>query len=131
MLQILTSKWMLFSTALVVISLSGCGPTPDPTGSLTGTVKSNGEIYDGKCIVSISGDSGRVNRGTTANENGSYEVTEIPFGDYQVRVFEKPNNEPIEVRDKRIPGKYRSVETSGLTFTIASEEPVVLDINME
>jgi len=56
-------------------------------------------------------------------------LKEIPFGDYEVTVSQKLTNDPEVVFDKRIPKKYRSKKTSGLSVSINSAE-TVFDIEM-
>jgi len=52
-------------------------------------------------------------------------------GEYKIRVVQMPTNSDIKVKNKRIPKKYRRPETSGLTASIPTAEPVTLDIDME
>lgn len=131
MLPTLTSKLSLFAIGLIAFSLTGCpGPNEDPTGTLKGTLKSGGEIC-GNCLISIADGKTLVRRGGIVDESGAYELKKVPFGDYKVRIVQIPDNRDVEIFDDRIPNKYRKVETSGLSASITSSEPVTLDIEME
>ena len=57
-------------------------------------------------------------------------MKDIPFGEYQIRVVQKPSNDPDAAFDKRIPKKYRDLNKSGLSASITSGEPVVVNIEM-
>ena len=62
---------------------------------------------------------------------GTFEIEDIPFGDYQVIVGQMPSNNMEYVFDKRIPKKYRDKKTSGITVSVAGVEAKVLDIVIE
>ena len=131
MLLTLMSKLSQFAIVLLAISCAGCGGPPEaPTGTLKGTVKSGGEIC-GNCMISIADAKTLVRRGGNVDESGSFELKEIPFGEYQVRVVQTPSNLDVNVVDDRIPKKYHRLGTSGLSASITSIEPVTLDIDME
>ena len=124
------SNWKLLAPALLAISMSvaGCGPPPEPTGGVEGTVKSRGKIC-GECQVLLHSLKGTV--GCEVGESGDYEFNEIPYGDYKLTVFQKPSYGPTEVFDRRIPNKYRNTKSSGLSVSITAPEPIVFDIDME
>ena len=124
------SKLSLFAFGLIAFSFVGCGGPPEaPTGTLKGTVKSGGELC-GNCMVSIADANTLERRGCNVGESGSYEVKDVPFGEYKVRVVRLPSNLDVNVEDDRIPKKYSRLETSGLKASITSAEPVILDIEM-
>ena len=129
MLQTSTSKLILFGFGLILFSFTGCGPPEAPTGSLIGTVKSGGEPC-GNVMVSLSEPNTFVKRGATVDESGNYELKDVLFGEYQVRIVRMPSNSDGVVIDERIPEKYKRVKTSGLTASISSEEPVTLHVDM-
>ena len=130
MSQTLTSKFSILSCVfLLMFAMAGCEKA-EPTGTLIGTVKSKGEICD-NCLISIASTETLFRRGGGVNEEGAFKLRDIPFGEYRVRVVQMPTNRTEKVFDKRIPKKYRRVETSGLTASIPTEEPVVLEIDME
>jgi len=132
MLLQLSSKH-LSSTVFLLLALFvfvGCGPTPEPVGSVTGSVKADDQTI-GNCKVSIYNLKTRRKRATSVSDSGEYTLKNIPFGDYQVRVYPTPNDSPVEIPDRRIPKKYRRGETSGLAVSVSSEEEVVYDIELE
>jgi len=132
MSRALNSKWgLIIAFTLMVLSLSvaGCS-SAEPTGVLTGSVKSDGETC-GNCLVSIADPKTLVRCGCIVDESGTYELKDIPFGEYQVRVVQRASNSPVNVYDERIPKKYSDVKTSGITASITSQEPVVLNIDLE
>lgn len=130
MLRILISSRMgLLAVALLTVSLVGCEDSASETsGTLTGTVKSGGEVC-GNCLIAIFNPKTLLRRGCIVGESGEFELKEIPFGDYEVTVSQKLTNDPEVVFDKRIPKKYRSKKTSGLSVSINSAE-TVFDIEM-
>lgn len=132
MSQTLLSKRTLLAVSLLAFSLAGCekAPTPDPTGTLIGTVKSGGEIC-GDCRISLFNSKTFLSRGGRVDESGNYEVKNIPFGDYDIYMYQTPTNAVVEVFDERIPKKYRNKKSSGLKASLTSSEPVTLNIEME
>lgn len=126
----LMSDWKLLALALFAISLpvAGCGPPPEPTGTITGTVKSGGEICE-NCRVTLNGLKGSTGR--NVGDAGTFEFKEVPFGDYVFTVLQAPTNDPVIVFDKRIPKKYRNTKASGLSISVTASEPVVFDIDMQ
>ena len=130
MLRILISSRMgLLAVAMLTVSLVGCEDSASETsGTLTGTVKSGGEVC-GNCLIAIFNPKTLLRRGCIVGESGEFELKEIPFGDYEVTVSQKLTNDPEVVFDKRIPKKYRSKKTSGLSVSINSAE-TVFDIEM-
>ncbi|MDB2687061.1 hypothetical protein N9Y42_07590 [Mariniblastus sp.] len=131
LLQTLVSRLNLLAIALVMFSLSGCGgPPPAPTGTLSGTVKSGGELC-GDCRITLYNPTSLKTKGGVVDESGTYEVKGIPFGDYDVSMYQTPTNAVVEVFDERIPKKFRNTKTSGLKVSITAEEPsVTFDIEM-
>ena len=131
LLQTLTSRFNLLAIALVMFSLSGCGgPPPEPTGTLSGTVKSGGEPC-GDCRITVYNPTTLKTSGAVVDESGTYEVKNLTFGDYEISMYQTPTNAVVEVFDERIPKKFRNTKTSGLKASITSEEPsVTLDIEM-
>lgn len=120
------------STALTLLFLlSGCNDAGSavPMGSVSGTVTSNGEIC-GDCMLALFNTQSLRSYGGRINASGTYEVKNLPFGDYKITMVQKPTNEVNEVFDKRIPKKYRDEKSSGLSVSIDSEEQVVYDIEM-
>ena len=131
MSQVFFSKWSLFAVALMTISLSGCGgPPPKPMGTFSGTLKSSGEPC-GDCRISLFNTTTLASKGGRVDENGEFEFKELPFGEYEIYIYQKPTNAVKEVIDERIPDKYKTKETSGLKASITSAEPVTLDIDMK
>ena len=130
MLRTLINRLCLYSCFCVLtFAITGC-EQPKPLGTLTGTVRSKGEICD-NCLISIASKETLFRRGGSVNEEGRFTLTDIPFGEYKIRVVQMPTNATKKVNDDRIPKKYRRPETSGLTASIPSAEPVTFDIDME
>lgn len=132
MLQTLISKWSLIVVALMMLSLSGCGggPPPESTGTLSGTVTSGGELC-GDCRITLYNPASLRTKGGVVGESGTYEIKNLPFGDYDVSMYQTPTNAVVEVFDKRIPKKFRSTKTSGLKVSLTPADPAVtLDIEM-
>lgn len=128
--MLISSRMSLLAVVLLTLSLVGCDDSAsEASGTLTGTVKSGGEVC-GDCTIAIFNPETLLRRGCIVGESGEFELKEIPFGDYEVTVGQKPTNSPDPVFDKRIPKKYRSKKTSGLSVSITSAEPVVFNIEM-
>ena len=124
--------WNRFAALLLLgllVTAIGCGPKPEPSGTLVGTVKSGGELCN-NCNVSVASTNSHFRRGVRVDDSGGFEIKGLPFGDYRVNVGQRPTNDDTNTFDKRIPEKFRRAETSGLTATISSEEPVTLNIEM-
>lgn len=116
--------------AFVFSGAIGCGPPPDPIGNLTGTVMSNGENV-GDCVIALYSPTTKRTVGGRADDTGKYEVKEIPLGNYNVSVLQRPfNGAANEPFDKRIPQKFRDRKTSGFEVEIKEGENQ-LDLNME
>ena len=130
MLPALRSRLTLLAVVIMMLPSLGCGPEPDPTGTLIGTVTTKGEILN-DCLVSIASNDSLFRRGGKVDEAGAFKLTGIPFGEYQVRVVQTPTNLPTNTFDERIPQKYRDLKTSGLSASITSVEPVTIKIEME
>ena len=69
--------------------------------------------------------------GGTVDEFGNFQIKNVPFGEYQVWVCQKPSNDPNFVLDTRIPKKYRRKETSEVTVSVETADEVVLNIKMD
>ena len=122
-------KILLLAVIVFPLGTAGCDSSvKEPMGTLSGTVKSQGEIC-GNCRIALHSEKG--SKGLTVGDSGTFEFKEVPFGDYKVTVYQKPTNDAVEVFDKRIPEKYRQMRTSGLAVSIPSAEPVTLDVDMD
>ena len=126
------NKYRLAAAVLMLLSAAmfGCGSSEEPTGSISGSVKAKGELV-GDCRLMFVNPESFFNLAVTVNEQGDFTLDEVPFGEYLVSVGAKPNNDPIEVADLRIPKKYLSKETSGISVLVNSEEEVTLNIEMD
>ena len=116
---------------LFVFVFAGCGPKPVPMGTVTGSVTAGSErignvklaIYNVKTSEKIA---------ATVDDAANYKITEIPFGDYEVYLYTKQVYSTEDIPpDPRIPKKYRSRKTSGLTVSIDSQDEVKFDIELE
>ena len=137
----MTDKWFRLKTnwcsllfALLVISVSvsvGCD-RKEPMGMLSGSVSSKGKAC-GNCQLEIFDPASLRSIGATVNDQGTFELKDVPFGEYQIAVLQvlDPHDPGDPPPDKRIPEKYRDGKTSGITVSVNSVEEVVLKIEMD
>ena len=131
MSQVSISKFQITSIAFSAMMLLtiGCGPAPEPMGTLSGSVKS-GDKPIGNCRIGIFCPETNQSISASVDDSATYKLDEIPFGEYQVWVSQMPTNAHEVVLDPRIPKKYRDKKTSGLTVSLNSTDEVVYDIDM-
>jgi hypothetical protein len=123
-LPLACNVWLLLITAL---ALTGCGDRSGPPGTIpvTGTV-----VYAGRPLpdgsVHFAPDSGGGG-GAARLANGSFRVHLVP-GSYRIAVISTEGFEQVDPKTggmlpgkSRIPGRYTTVETSGLAATIDAE----------
>lgn len=132
-----------FTTLATVLScFLGCGESIGPNGSVSGTAKMKGENLKAGTQLIFTGEKGAIATGTVA-EDGTYVLKiigaaspeKIPAGNYKVAVtpstagaamsdaeYEAMMNSggkpPETKKDNSIPPKYRSAQTSGLSFEV-------------
>lgn len=122
--------------ALMCVAVSGCGRGSDGRVPVSGTVTLDGAPLESGSVIFYTG-AGSAGVGTI--QNGSFTVSEagssegVQPGSYKVAV-ESWETAPGEVNadgeiaaegKSRIPTKYNSVETSGLTVEVqAGAEPI-------
>ena len=124
------TRWIFTASfASLLMLYSGCGPAPEPMGTLTGTVTSDGNPI-GNCKIAIYNPETKKGIAATVDKSAKYTLTEIPFGTYEVRVLSKPTDSPTEIIDDRIPRKYQLGKTSGLSVSIDSAEENIYDIKL-
>jgi hypothetical protein len=149
----LTNKILIFSTALfLTASLPGCGGGLDdaytgPTGTVTGTVKLDGNPVSTACNISFLNLEKGYNASARTGTDGSYELkfkdgtANVPVGKYNVTVLSDSSGaaqlSPAEAMEQSmaqqekgaadavvggangpIPQKYSSPTTSGLSFEV-------------
>jgi len=125
-------NWRLptFVLILLVSVCVGCGPEKEPMGLISGTVTVKGEAL-GECkVAAYSPDTSRTSGGTV-DEQGNFEIKNVPLGDYQIWFYPKPSNDPNHVPNIRIPMKYLKKETSGISASVKEKaEEVKLNVEM-
>ena len=116
-------------SVLTVLAFVGCGPAAEPVATLSGKVMS-GDTVIGVCKVAISNPVTLKTKAATVDEKGNFKIEEIPYGEYNVKVYPKQNSGPEEVFDPRIPKKLQRFQTSGVTVSVQSTD-VDLDIDLK
>ena len=132
LLMTIKLRFSSFAVLLVLVTITlGCGPGSPPMGTISGAVTSDGEAVE--CYVVLSDPVSREKTGTKCNEEGIFEKSDIPFGEYKVAVKQLVDSHSAEATpvDKRIPKKYRSIKTTELSVSIQDVEPVVFNIEMK
>ena len=108
--------------ALLTLPFVGCEEPGPPTGTLTGVVTSNGDTVD-DCRLRLYHPETRKYSGAVVDAEGKFKTGELALGNYQVSITQKPpttlEDDPF---DKRIPAKYRKLETSGFEVEIVEGE---------
>ena len=125
---------LTLSTAVALLALlvvvAGCGEEKEPVGAISGTVKSKGKTC-GDCKIGIFNTATMNSNAAKVDSSGAFELKGIPYGNYQVKVYPMPTDTTEEIPDPRIPKKFRDFKKSGITISIDSEEPAVLEIDMK
>ena len=123
-------KFVSFAIVVLLSVVIGCEPPKDPVGNLTGVVMGNGEIV-GDCVILLYNASTKRSVGGKADDDGKYQVNNIPLGHYIVSVLQRTTNDPEpEPFDKRIPAKFRDRKTSGFEVEIKDGDNQ-MDLKME
>lgn len=117
--------------SLIVAVLSGCGggdpnaPPPAVTGNVHGKVTYKGApVTDGQVVFTSLAMKTEVVGELTVD--GSYRATNLPQGDFAVRVTAKPAVPSMDLKAPKpkpadpanIPKKYRNAKSSGLHASI-------------
>lgn len=134
---------------VMAVALAGCGPTPPPTGTVSGLITYKGQPVTAGTVTFRNDDKGLV-AGMRLDSEGRYELRyaggkKIPVGDYGVVISPPepylPNAAelataaasadaaPPPVASPVIPKRYRSPQTSGLNFTV-NPGPNTFDLDM-
>lgn len=111
----------LATLATFSILLAGCSGG-QPTGSVSGKVTLGGAPLTAGNIQFTNQAAG-VGATAELDAAGSYQLAAIAVGDYQVAIGPPPPPAPHEMDQAgpsqvNIPGKYKDVQTSGLSVTI-------------
>ena len=128
LLEILSSRGRLFApicTLFVLLVFVGCGEEKPLVGAITGTVKS-GEKIVGDCKIAVYETTSMYSMSAKVDDSGAFSIKNLPFGDYQVKLFPTPLLSGEVNKDPRFPKKFRHFETSGITFTV--DDPGTKDI---
>ncbi len=141
-------RWFLYTVFLAAPFLAGCGssgPGPGgPQGEVSGKVLFKGKPLPGG-MVTFMGPAGMFGN-SRIGEDGSYQLT-APVGEVKITVDnrmlavkEKPGEaalnpstaprDPIKGKYVRLPDKYYSAETSGLTYTVTKGSQS-FDVNLQ
>ena len=124
-------RWFFaVSTLLTVFVTVGCGPEPEPVGSITGKVLS-GDTAIGNCKVAIKNPETLVGKAATVDEAGNFKLENVSFGEYEVRVYPAPSQAAEVVPDPRIPKKARRFASSGYSVSVQSADEVVNNIDLK
>ena len=117
-------------TLMTLLVFAGCGEEKKPTGAVSGTVKSGGKLI-GNCKVAIFNTTTMDSTGATVDESGTFTLNDVPYGNYQVKVYPMPTDSVEEIPDPRIPKKFRDYKASGITVSVENEEPKTLEIDLK
>ena len=130
---------LLSFSALVLISLTGCGEKPTPTGTLEGTLLLNGNPYtDGITLNLINPSTGKP-AVTEVDKTGAFKFQKpIEVGEYKAFVApiatEMTNTDapppPIK-HDPKIPDKYLNDLNTDLKVTIKEGENKDVKLDMK
>lgn len=127
MFNIIKPAFVLLLVSLTFVFI-GCSEK-EPIGSLSGRIVSNGTAV-GDCKVALFSDVTKLTVGAKVQADGTFELLELPLGEYSAIVLQKPNvtdkNAPF---DKRIPRKFRDPKTSGISIKI-NEGPNDIEIDL-
>lgn len=133
---------------VVAVFWVGCGPAAPPTGTVSGLVTYKGQPLAAGTVTFRNDKKGLVAGALLLGSDGRYELLSgggkrIPVGEYAV-VISPPETYLPNVGERaggtasaptpadvlrQIPKKYRSPQTSGLTFTV-NPGPNTFDIDM-
>lgn len=121
-MEILSQYWTRISVAgflcIALISFAGCSGPEEPVGTLSGLVYSGNNPIS-QCRVRIFHKETYKSKMVTVGEDGRYEFTDIPIGEYSMAVLTEAWYEASEPPpDNRIPQKYRDLKTSGLAALV-------------
>jgi len=102
----------------IVFLFSGCAK---PTGSVTGTVTLDGEVYNKSAIMLVDTSTGQAG-GMDINEDGSFDIQELPLGTYTAYLAPKSlpadaEAAPVKI-DQQVPGKYWGESTSDIKIEV-------------
>ena len=122
MINLCLARSLRIGALFICIALSGCGEPPKPAGELAGTVFSNDEPVDG-CVLTLFNTATKRIIGGRSGLKGEFVIKDIPLGDYEIAISQKPSNEAVDPPfDKRIPSQYRRRSTSGFSVKIVDGE---------
>jgi hypothetical protein len=93
--------------------LVGCGPR---VGQVTGKVRYKGEVLRSG-TVQFHGADGQV-RVSPIGKDGSYRVSDVAVGTARITVHGQHPNPFVRVEKVKLPARYESVDTSGLTCAV-------------
>lgn len=101
---------------VVVLLFLGCKEDPQPTGSIAGVVSENGTA---EAIVNASVSLGALGLDTQTTSDGSFEITGVKAGTYNVEV-EKDGYQSLKKAVSVLPG-----QTTTTTFELSRDMPLV------
>lgn len=121
----LFKKFFAMILVAAFIVFAGCGSKPQPTSTISGKVTLNGKPVT---LGSVSFYDAAKGTGADApiGADGSFSVTKVPLGDYQVSVMppQLGPEDPMtpEVKNYPVPAKFRNGSTSGITCKVDKEK---------
>lgn len=139
----MTRLFLLLTTSVAALTATGCSnhpPTYPVSGTVTfddGTPVSGGTVEFRNVTMDVSK---QVNARGEIGPDGKYQLTTYTLsdgavaGDHQIAIFplaqETPGNLSSEPPPNPIERKYQSYDASGLTYTVKTDGPNVLDIKV-
>jgi len=128
-----TTNTLMTSLLLAVCFFAGCSESKDPVGSISGQITLKGDGYS-DCKASIYCETSFVSRASQVEPTGTFEIKDVPPGDYIVMVYPKPVETPDEGRDppdrSPIPKKFRTRKTSELTVSVEADKVSEIEIEL-
>jgi Carboxypeptidase regulatory-like domain len=126
----------LLATGVIAAAIIGC--SGDGRSSVAGKVTgADGAPIVGATIIARSGETGASASGETGSD-GSYELggskpgDGVPPGNYAVRVVgQRKSMQDDAGSAAKVPARYSSQDTSGLSFTVEPGEAKQFDIKLD
>ncbi|HUG70343.1 MAG TPA: carboxypeptidase regulatory-like domain-containing protein [Pirellulaceae bacterium] len=121
------TRWLSLTALLGAILVTGCGPSKEPTGTVSGTVTLDGEPVESGQVDFVSSE-GFAATGSITNGQFTLDAS-LPVGKYSVGVgppalTEAPGEEggDAAVPESPVPASYHTPGTSGLSEDIQEGE---------
>lgn len=106
----------IFLVLVCLLCFNGCGDSNETMGQLSGSVEYQQNALTGGILefTSVRDDGSEFNRMASVNEDGSYQVKDLPPGNYQISI----STETLQGLPNFIalPKRVGNPKTSGLSF---------------